>query len=105
MELSANTPPRGGPAADATPVIKMMVARKSGIFFFETTWQIIINPPRFVPACDTPWIARPIIRTWEVDDVAQTAEPGMDSQREFRIANLKSGSRYTPTTMTIMLAQ
>lgn len=50
MELSAKTPPRGGPAADAMPVIRMMEARKTGIFLVETTWQIIINPPKFVPA-------------------------------------------------------
>lgn len=50
MELSAKIPPSGGPAADATPVIRMMVARNTGIFFFETTWQIMTNPPRFVPA-------------------------------------------------------
>lgn len=80
MELSAKIPLIGGPTAHPTPVIKTIVARKSGIFFFETTWQIIMNPPRFVPACAKPWMARPTIRTWDVDDVAQTADPESDGQ-------------------------
>lgn len=81
MELSANIPPRGGPTADATPVIKMMLARNSGIFFFETTWQTMMKPPRLVPACDTPCMARPTIKMWEVDEVAQTMDPTSDGQR------------------------
>jgi hypothetical protein len=50
MELSAKAPPRGGPAADAIPAIRTMEARNTGIFLVETTWQIIMNPPRTVPA-------------------------------------------------------
>lgn len=80
MELSAKSPLSGGPTAHPTPVIKTIVARKTGIFFFETMWQIIMKPPRFVPACAKPWMARPTIRMWDVDDVAQTVDPESDGQ-------------------------
>lgn len=39
------------------------------------------KPPKFVPARDTPWMARPTIRMREVDDIAQTRDPESDDQQ------------------------
>lgn len=50
IKLSVKTPPRGGPAADATLVMVMIKATNSGIFCFDAMWQIITNFPRVVPA-------------------------------------------------------
>lgn len=97
MELSAKSPLSGGPTAHPTPVIKTIVAKKSGIFFFETTWQIIMNPPRLVPACAKPWMARPTIRTWDVDDVAQTADPESDCQPNSTCDNPADTMKQTRT--------